>query len=64
MITYKSPKTYDIAALLMNSAAYLLTDAQVIEHLRSVAKVLNPGGLYVMEKSHSKSVFLMLNGRH
>lgn len=57
MITYQSQKTYDIAALLMDSAAYLLTNAQVVEHLRSVAKVLMPGGLYVLEMSHPKSVF-------
>ncbi len=57
MITYQSQQNYDMAALLMDSAAYLLTNAQVIEHLRSVAKVLNPGGLYVLEMSHPKSVF-------
>ena len=57
MITYQSQKTYDMAALLMDSTSYLLTNAQVIEHLQSVAKLLNPGGLYVLEMSHPKSVF-------
>ncbi|MBS1968881.1 MAG: class I SAM-dependent methyltransferase [Bdellovibrionales bacterium] len=57
MVTYQSSKTYDMAALLMDSTSYLLTNAQVIEHLHSVAKVLNPGGLYVLEMSHPKSVF-------
>lgn len=57
MISYSSSKTYDLAALLMDSTSYLLTNEQVIEHLRSVAKVLNPGGLYVLEMSHPKSVF-------
>ena len=57
MISYNSPKTYDMAALLMDSTSYLLTNEQVIDHLRTVAKVLNPGGLYVLEMNHPKSVF-------
>ncbi len=57
MITYCSQDTYDMAALLMDSTSYLLTNEQVIDHLRTVAQALNPGGLYVLEMSHPKSVF-------
>jgi hypothetical protein len=57
MITYKSSQRYDLASLLMDSTSYLLTNAQVIEHLRSVAGILNPGGLYILEMSHPRSVF-------
>lgn len=57
MITYSSSKTYDMAALLMDSTSYLLTNEQVIDHLRAVAKTLNPRGLYILEMSHPKSVF-------
>lgn len=57
MVSFKTPQTYDMAALFMDSTAYLLTNAQVIEHLRAVAASLNPGGLYVLEMNHPKSVF-------
>jgi SAM-dependent methyltransferase len=57
MISYQSEKVYDMAALLMDSASYLLTNDQVIQHLRSVAKVLSADGIYVLEMSHPKSVF-------
>lgn len=57
MIGYGSNKSYDMAALLMDSTSYLLTNSQVIEHLRSVAKILNSGGLYILEMSHPKSIF-------
>lgn len=33
----------------MDSTSYLLTDADVIAHLRLVSKVLNSNGLYVLE---------------
>lgn len=57
MIHFKSQNTYDMAALLMDSTAYLLTNDQVVKHLRSVARALNPGGLYVLEMCHPKAVF-------
>jgi SAM-dependent methyltransferase len=57
MVTYQSASKFDVAAILMDSTAYLLTNDQVIAHLRSVAKLLNPGGLYVLEMSHPRSVF-------
>jgi len=57
MIKYKSDKSYDMATLLMDSTSYLLTNADVIEHLRSVAQVLNPEGLYILEMNHPKAIF-------
>lgn len=57
MITYKSEDRYDLAVLLMDSTSYLLSNNDVIQHLRSVAEILNPGGLYILEMSHPKSVF-------
>jgi len=59
MIYYQSEKRYDLATLLMDSCSYLLTNDQVLSHLRSVAQILNPQGLYVLEMSHPKSVFEM-----
>jgi hypothetical protein len=48
MVTYQSTERYDIAAILMDSTSYLLTNDQVILHLKSVAQVLNPQGLYIL----------------
>lgn len=57
MVSYRSSQRYDLATLLMDSTAYLLTNAQVIAHLKSVAEILNPGGIYILEMSHPRSVF-------
>lgn len=57
MIHYVSERRYDMAALLMDSTSYLLTNDDVISHLQSVAEVLNPGGIYLLEMSHPKGVF-------
>jgi hypothetical protein len=43
----------------MDSTSYLLTNQDVIDHLRSVAKNLKPGGLYILEMSHPRDVFLV-----
>jgi len=59
MINYTSTERYDLATLLMDSTSYLLTNADVIAHLKSVAKILNPQGLYILEMSHPQSVFEM-----
>lgn len=47
----------DLAAIFMDSTSYLLTNADVIDHLRSVAKSLAIGGLYILEMSHPRDVF-------
>lgn len=57
MIHYQSLQIYDIAAILMDSTSYLLTNEDVITHFRSVASILNPKGLYILEMSHPRSVF-------
>src|SRR5207253_609018 len=46
MIHYESAQKYDVAAILMDSTSYLITNEQVIAHLQSVAEILNSGGLY------------------
>lgn len=56
MINFKIPQTYDMAAILMDSTSYLLTNEEVIHHLKSVAACLNKGGIYVLEMNHPKSV--------
>jgi SAM-dependent methyltransferase len=44
--------TFDLAACLLCSASYLLTDEQVLSHFRSVRASLANGGMYVLELTH------------
>ena len=41
--------TFDLAACLMDTFRFLLTNEEIIDHLREVAKHLRPGGLYVTD---------------
>lgn len=41
--------TYDLATCLMDTFRFLLTNAQIIEHLQQIGAYLNPGGLYVTD---------------
>lgn len=47
----------DLAAIFMDSTSYLITNDDVIAHLRSVARNLKNNGLYVLEMSHPRDVF-------
>ncbi len=47
----------DLAAIFMDSTSYLITNDDVISHLRSVARSLNESGLYILEMSHPRDVF-------
>ena len=57
MTSFNTTERFDLAACMICSFGYLLTNHQVYEHLQSVARVLKPDGLYVIELEHPKSVF-------
>lgn len=57
MREFTLPRPVDLAAIFMDSTSYLLTNDDVIGHLRAVARNLNEGGLYVLEMSHPRDVF-------
>lgn len=57
MRSFELPEPEDLAAIFMDSTSYLLTNEDVISHLRSVASVLNKDGLYLLEMSHPRDVF-------
>ena len=59
MRNFELPANVDLAAIFMDSTSYLITNDDVISHLRCVAKVLNPGGLYILEMSHPRDVFFV-----
>lgn len=47
----------DLAAMFMASTGYLLSNDDMIEHLRSVASNLSSQGVYVLEMTHPRDVF-------
>jgi SAM-dependent methyltransferase len=57
MCDFSLTKKFDIAALLMDSTSYLLTNQDVVNHLQCVAKHLMDGGLYILEMAHPANVF-------
>ncbi len=46
-----------IAANLMESLSHLVTNEQVIQHLRAVSRNLLPGGVFVIEMAHPDSIW-------
>ncbi len=47
MRNFKLSQKVDLAAIFMDSTSYLITNDDVISHLKSVAEALNPNGLYI-----------------
>jgi SAM-dependent methyltransferase len=46
-----------LAANLMESLSHLVTNAQVVSHLRSVSRNLLPGGVFVIEMAHPSTIW-------
>jgi SAM-dependent methyltransferase len=57
MRNFELPEPEDLAAIFMYSTSYLITNEDVISHLRSVAHSLNKNGIYILEMSHPRDVF-------
>ena len=57
MRNFKLPERVDLAAIFMDSTSYLITNEDVINHLRTVAKSLTKDGLYILEMSHPRDAF-------
>jgi SAM-dependent methyltransferase len=57
MVNFDLSRSFDLAAILMDSTSYLLGNDAVLKHLKCVADHLNPDGLYVLEMGHPKYVF-------
>jgi SAM-dependent methyltransferase len=52
MTRFESPTKFELAACMLCSATYLLTDRAFDSHLRSVHAALVEGGMYVLELPH------------
>jgi len=50
MAAFRVAERYDAAICLQNSQGYLLTNAELLGHFRSVARALRPGGLYLFDR--------------
>ncbi len=57
MRNFNVSEKIDVAAIFMDSTSYLITNDDVLAHLKSVAESLNPNGIYVLEMSHPRDVF-------
>lgn len=57
MRNFELPEPVDLAAIFMESTAYLITNDDVIDHMKSVARSLKKDGLYILEMSHPRDVF-------
>jgi len=50
MTDFRLPRPVDAAICMQDSQGHLLTNQQLLAHLRSVARALRPGGLYVFDR--------------
>jgi len=57
MIDFTLDQPVALAANLMESIAHLLTNEQVVSHLRAVARNLLPGGLFIIETAHPATIW-------
>lgn len=47
----------ELAATLLDTASYLLTNHDFRRHLAAVARAVRPGGIYVLELAHPRDLF-------
>lgn len=50
-------RRFDLVATLIGSVDHLTTNADFCEHLRATAQYLKPGGIYVVDMVHPRTVF-------
>jgi SAM-dependent methyltransferase len=55
MADFRLARPVDAAICMQDSQGHLLTNAQLVGHLRSVARALRPGGLYVFDRYMASS---------
>ncbi len=57
MVDFKLPKKVDMAMCMIASIHMLTTNEDFLKHLDSVAKNLNPKGIYIIELQHPRDNF-------
>lgn len=56
MVEFAPPGSFDLAACMLCSASYLLTDDAVLSHFASVRAALAPDGMYWLELTHPEEL--------
>ena len=56
MVDYSLPEPVGLVGCLMESLTHLVTNEEVVTHLRAVARSLVSGGVYVIEMAHPDSM--------
>ncbi len=54
MRDFKATQSYGLAINMLASANLLLTNQEMVTHLRAVARALEPGGIYILEMFHPR----------
>ena len=57
MCDYRLGQPVALAANMMESLSHLLTNQQIVSHLRAVGSNLLPGGIYVIEMAHPSGLW-------
>ena len=57
MVDYSLPEPVGLVGCLMESLTHLVTNEEVVTHLRAVARSLVSGGVYVIEMAHPDSIW-------
>ena len=55
MTSFRLTRPVDAAICMQDSQGHLLTNEQILAHLRSVARAVRPGGLYVFDRYMASS---------
>jgi SAM-dependent methyltransferase len=57
MRMFELEEPVDLAVCMMATISLMLTNEDMIRHLRSVHRAVRPGGLYIVEMGHPRDVF-------
>jgi len=57
MCSFELERPVDLALNLLTSFQYLLTNEDIVAHLRTTYRNLTPGGLYILELNHPREYF-------
>ncbi len=57
MRDFSLPGGFDLAVTMLNSLCHLMSLEDMLRHLVSVGRHINPGGLYIMELAHPADFF-------
>lgn len=58
LVSFSMERRFGLALNLLNTANDILTNADMIFHLKSVGSVLESGGIYILEMAHPKELGL------